>query len=315
VEVAGAGTGMPPQTAQRVTQYEVSGAAPVTEAQYAYFLAVTPGYLPALKTRLLAGRQFGPQDTAESPKVVVVAEKLVRDRFGNRNPIGEQLKVISPNQPADWRTIVGVVADVRYSGLDDTDAPAIYTPYAQNPQLLGGVYLMIRARSEDPALVDAIGKAVQSVAPGLYAVKIQTMDVVVKETISAPRLNASLLSLFAALALLLSATGIYGLISYSVSQRMHEIGVRIALGAKARDVVLLVMRSAMIVVGIGILVGVAGSMASSRVLRSLLFEVQPTDPLTFGLVALALISVGLLASYLPVRRATKIDPMVALRYE
>ena len=315
VEQAGAGTGMPPETAQRSTKYEVSGAAPSSEAQYAYFLAVTPGYLPALTTRIISGRGIEERDGPDAPKVVVISEKLARDSFGGRNPIGEHLKVLSPNQSDDWRTIVGVVADVRYSGMDDTDAPAIYTPYPQNPQLLGGVYLMVRTHDESVAALNGIRQAVQGVAPGLYAVKLQPMDAVVSETMSTPRLNASLLSLFSLLALVLSATGIYGMLSYSVSQRIPEIGVRIALGAKPFDVVLLVMRHAMLVVGVGILAGLAGSIAASRVLRTMLFEVTTTDPQTLVFVALGLISVGLLASYVPVRRAIKVDPMVALRYE
>lgn len=315
VEQAGAGTGMPPETAQRSTKYEVSGAAPTAEPQYAYFLAVTPGYLSALRTRIVAGRSIEDRDGPDAPKVVVISEKLARDSFGSRNPVGEQLKVLSPGQPDEWRTIVGVVADVRFSGMDDSDAPAIYTPYPQNPQLLGGVYLMVRTRDESAGVMNGIRRAVESVSPGLYAVKLQPMSKVVSETMSTPRLNASLLSLFSLLALVLSATGIYGLLSYSVSQRMQEIGVRIALGAKSFDVVLLVMRHAMFVVGLGILAGLAGSIAASRVLRTMLFEVTTTDPQTFAFVALALISVGLLASYVPVRRATKVDPMVALRYE
>jgi putative ABC transport system permease protein len=315
VQMAGAGTGLPPETAQRVTQYEISGAAPTPTPQYAYFLAVTRNYLPALRARLLAGRQFGPQDTATSTKVVIVSEKLVRDRFGDRNPIGEQLKVINTGQSADWRTIVGVVADVRFSGLGDNDAPAVYTPYAQNPQLLGGIYLMVRTQAEPVGVSEGIRGAVESVSPGLYAVNLKPMQDVVDETIATPRLNTSLLVLFAALALILSATGIYGLIAYSVSQRMHEIGVRIALGARSSDVVTLVLRQASVVVGAGVILGVVAGLVSSRVLRTLLFEVQPTDPRTFVLVALTLVLVALFASYLPVRRATRVDPMIALRYE
>jgi putative ABC transport system permease protein len=316
VEIAGAGTGLPPQTAQRATQYEVLGAAPPTEPQYAYFLAVTPNYLPALRTRLLAGRQFGPQDSATSPKVVIVSEKLVRDRFGNRNPIGQLLKVVTQGQSAEARSIVGVVADVRFSGLSDNDAPAIYTPYPQNPQLLAGIYLLVRtAGVQTGAVTQGIRDAVQSVAPGMYAVNLNPMQDVVNQTVATPRLNTSLLVLFAVLALILSATGIYGLIAYSVTQRMHEIGVRIALGARASDVAVLVLRQVSVVMGVGLAVGVLGGLAGSRVLRTLLFEVQPTDPRTFALVALTLVSVALLASYIPVRRATKVDPMVALRYE
>ena len=210
---------------------------------------------------------------------------------------------------------MGVVADVRYSGLEDTDAPAVYTPYSQNPQLLGGVYLMVRARAESAALLSGIRRAVESAASGLHAVDLQPMSDVVRASVSSRRLNASLLSLSSLLALVLSATGIYGLVSYVISQRSYEIGVRIALGAGKADVVRLVMRHVLVVVGAGLAGGLLGSVAGSRVLRNLLFEVQPLDPTTFLSVALALLGVGLLASYVPVWRATRIDPVRTLKYE
>jgi putative ABC transport system permease protein len=315
VEVAGAGTGLPPETAQRGTQYEIVGMAKPEQLPYAYFLAVTPQYLPALQTRLLAGRFFGAQDTAEAPKVVIISEKLAHDRFGSRNPIGEQLKITNANQSGDPRTIVGVVADIRFSGLDDADTAAVYTPYPQNPQLLGGIYLMARTKSDSGALLDGVRRAAQAVSPGLYVVNIKPMTYVVEDTTSMPRLNTSLVAMFAILAVGLSATGVFGLIAYSVTQRQHEIGIRIALGARTADVVLLVMKQGMIVVAIGVLGGLAGAVASSRLLRTMLFEVEPTDTQTFAAVGLGLLTVALLASYLPVRRATKVDPMEALRCE
>jgi predicted permease len=315
VEMAGAGTGLPPETAQRVAKYEIAGMPKPAQPQYAYFLAVTPNYLPALRTRLLAGRQFGPQDSADAPKVVIVSQKLARDRFGDRSPIGEQLQIMTKNQSEDGRTIVGVVADVRYNGLDDADTPTVYTPYPQNPQLLGGIYLMVRTSGDTATVVEGVRDAALAASPGLYVVNIKPMSQIVSDTVSAPRLNTSLLAMFAALAVVLSATGIYGLIGYSVTQRLHEIGIRMALGARTRDVILLVMRQGLVVVAVGVVVGIAGGIASSRVLRTMLFEVQPTDARTFVLVGIGLVSVALLASYVPVRRATKVDPMEALRYE
>jgi putative ABC transport system permease protein len=314
VEIAGAGTGHPPETPQRVTRYELPG----VESQdplYAYFLSVTPEYLPALETRLVRGRHFGPQDAAGSAPVVIVSERLSRDHFGDRNPIGQRLRVVGPGQPPDFREIVGVVGDVRYSGMDDVAGRAIYTPYPQNPQLLGGVYLMVRASTDGAATLEGIRRAVRAAAPGIYAVNLRPMREVVSGTVSSPRLNASLLSLFSALALALSAIGIYGLLSYSVSQRMHEIGLRIALGAGRSDVTLLVLRHAMGTVGAGLACGLVASLLASRVLRNLLFEVQPTDPTTFALVSLAFLGIGLLAGYVPVRRATRVDPVNALRCE
>jgi putative ABC transport system permease protein len=314
VEIAGAGTGHPPETPQRVTRYELPGVE-TKEPLYAYFLSVTPSYLPALEARLVRGRHFGPEDTASSAPVVIVSERLARVHFGDRDPVGQRLRIVNRGQPSDFRDIIGVVGDVRYSGMDDVEGRAIYTPYPQNPQLLGGVYLMVRARSEGASTLEGIGRAVRAAAPGLYAVNLRPMRDVVSGTVSSPRLNASLLSLFSALALVLSAIGIYGLISYSVSQRMHEIGLRIALGAGRSDVTVLVLRHAMGIVGAGLASGLVASLLASRVLRNLLFEVQPADPTTFALVSLLFLGIGLLAGYVPVRRATQIDPVNALRYE
>ena len=315
IERAGAGTGLPPQTAQRGTRYELPQDTPGLSPQSAYFLAVTADYLPALGTRLLAGRAFGPEDTAISERVVLVSERLVKARFEGRSPVGERLRVVNDTQSPEWRTIVGVVADVRYSGLEDSDAPAIYTPYPQNPQLLAGVYLMVRSRGEGASLYSGIRRAVEQAAPGLHAVKLRPMSDVVEASVSSRRLNTSLLSLFSLLALVLSATGIYGLVSYAISQRSYEIGVRIALGAGKADVVRLVLRQILKVVGAGLVAGLLGSVLTSRVLGSLLFEVQPTDPATLVSVALALVAVGLAASYAPLRRATRIDPVRTLRAE
>jgi putative ABC transport system permease protein len=315
VERAGAGTGLPPQTAQRGSRYELPQDTPGMAPQSAYFLAVTPDFLPALGTRLLAGRAFGPQDTATSERVVLISDRLARSRFEGRTPIGDRLRVVNATQSPEWRTIVGVVADVRYSGLEDSDAPAIYTPYPQNPQLLAGVYLMVRSRGEGASLYGGIRRAVEQTAPGLHAVSLRPMSDVVEATVSSRRLNTSLLSLFSLLALVLSATGIYGLVSYAISQRSYEIGVRMALGAGKADVVRLVLRHVLQVVGAGLTAGLLGSVLTSRVLGNLLFEVQPTDPTTFVSVALTLVAVGLAASYVPVRRATRIDPVRTLRSE
>jgi predicted permease len=315
VERAGAGTGLPPETAQRAVRYELPGDAPGAAPQQAYFLAVTSDYLPALRTRLRAGRGFDARDTAGSAKVVLVSERLARARFAGRTPVGERLRIVSDNQSPEWREVVGVVADVRFSGLADADAPAIYTPYPQNPHLLGGIYLVVRSRADDPALGAAIRRAVRASAPGLHAVRLRPMSEVVRASVGAPRLNASLLSLFSLLALVLAATGLYGLVSYAISQRTYEIGVRMAMGARSVDVVRLVLRQLLLVVGTGLAAGVPASIAGSRVLRNLLFGVQPSDPVTFAAVGVVLVGVGLLACYVPVLRATRIDPVRALRYE
>ena len=174
---------------------------------------------------------------------------------------------------------------------------------------------MVRTAGETAIVANGVRDAALAASPGLFIVNLKPMSQIVSDTVSTPRLNTSLLAMFAILAVVLSATGIYGLIGYSVTQRLHEIGIRMALGARTRDVVLLVMRQGLMVVAIGLVIGIAGGIASTRALRTLLFEVQPTDVRTFVLVGLGLLSVALFASYVPVRRATKVDPMEALRYE
>jgi predicted permease len=315
VTAVGGGTGLPPVTPQRVTDFAVEGQETPAGGRRAFFVAVTPGYFDALGAELREGRAFDERDRAGAPEVVIVSARLARYLFGGEDAVGRRVRLVNPEYGAGWRTIVGVVADVRFSGLADTEAQTIYTPYPQNPHLLAGVYLVVRSRGDDPTLGAGIRRAVASSAPGLHAVRLRSMEEVVRSTVAAPRLNASLLSLFSLLALVLAATGIYGLVSHAIAQRSYEIGVRIAMGARAGDVVRLVLRQVLAVVGVGLAAGALASAAGSRALQSLLFEVEPTDPATFVAVALVLLGVGLLASYVPVRRATRIDPVRALRSE
>lgn len=314
VQAVGGGTGLPPDIAQRGTRFKAQGLSDDNQSgQFAYFIAISPDYFRALGTQLPAGRAFSERDEAGASEVVIISQTLARSLFPNESAVGKRLQVINPEYPDDWREIVGVAADVRYSGLNDANVPTIYTPFAQTPFIWN--YLMIRTSVAPESLTNAIGQAVSAVNPALEAANFRTMEQLVSNSVAQPRLYTTLLGVFAALALVLAAVGIYGVIAYTVAQRTHEIGVRMALGARARDVLKLVVRQGMALAFAGIALGLLAAWALTRLLRQMLFEVSATDPLTFGVIALLLILVALMACLIPARRATKVDPMVALRYE
>ncbi|MEK6323107.1 MAG: ABC transporter permease [Acidobacteriota bacterium] len=314
VVAAGGGTGLPPVTAQRGTRFAIEGQ-DLTEAgaNTAYFLAVTSNYFRALGTPLIQGREFDERDSDGAPKVVAINHSMARALFPNDDPIGKHLKLVNPEQSDDWRTIVGVVGDVKYQGLDDTAQQEIYTPFPQTQFLWS--YVMVRTSSDPGALMASVRSAVSSADPNISAVNMQPMRQLVSQSVASPRFNTILLSVFAGLALVLAAVGLYGVMSYLVTQRTREIGIRMALGARPGDVFKSVVGNALILALIGVGVGLAGAVAVTRVMSTLLFGVSATDPLTFVVISVLLTGVALAASFVPARRATKVDPMVALRYE
>ena len=309
----GAGTGLPPETPQRGTGFALAGRTIDPDDSGAYFIAVTPDYFRALGTRLLDGRVFRDSDRAESAPVVIVSRGLARKLFPSATPVGQSLRLVNPEQSGDWRTIVGVVDNIRYSGLDDPGSFAIYTPFDQTPFLWA--YGLMRTSVPPESLARAVQSAVAGVEPGLAAVSIRPMEQLVSRSVAQPRFQALLLSSFGLLALLLAAVGIYGVISYGVSQRREEIGIRMALGARSGQVLALLAGHGVRLVAAGLAVGLLGAFAATRLLRGQLYEIGTTDPLTFAAIVAVLASVGLLASYLPARRALKLDPMTALRIE
>jgi predicted permease len=306
-----------------IQSFTIYGRPAATEAERptAEHNAISPDFLRALGMRLLRGRDFTETDTLENPGVVLVNESFVRRFFPNEEPLGQHVTMEKTGaldatnvygQPI-WSEIVGVVSDVKSLSTQPEAVPEIYRPYWQWP--MQSPKLFVRTTGDTATLAAAIRRETKAVIPNLPAPRIRLLTERVGESMAQPRFQAGLLSLFGALALLLAACGIYGVLAYAVTQRQREIGVRMALGAQRRNVLSLVIGQGMKWVVTGAALGIAGALALTRVIRSLLYGVTPTDPLTFAGVSVLLVGVALLACYLPARRASRIDPMEALRYE
>jgi predicted permease len=282
------------------------------------YVAGTPkvdaGYFKTMGIPLLAGREFTARDTAEAPKVAIVSERIVRAYFPGRpgEALGRRVRV---NDRGDWLTVVGVVADIRQRSLAQEVQPMIYAPFQQDRS--GFLrFVSFVARTATPAsVVEGIRAEIRRAAPDLPIQSTVTMDEAVAASVAPPRFRMWLLVLFAMTATLIATCGIYGLMAYAVTQRRREIGVRMALGAEPRDVLRLVLTRALRIVVAGLIVGLAGAAGATRVLQTFLFGVTPTDPIAFTIVTLLLMAVGLMAAWLPARRATRIDPCAALRAE
>jgi putative ABC transport system permease protein len=291
--------------------FGVEGRAPVTsgEPMSADYRAVTPSYFRAMGIPILRGRGFTERDEASGAPVIIVNETLARNYFPGEDPIGRRVSLGINNFTGD---IVGVVGDVKHTGLASEVHEEAYGPYAQTPYW-HSMTLVVRGATDPAALASAVRSAVAVIDGQQPLGTVRTLDQVLSESMAAPRFRTILLGLFAAAALVLAAIGIYGVISYSVSQRRHEIGVRMALGARPADMLKLVVRQAMVLASIGVAVGTLAAYAATRVLSSLLFEVSPTDPGTFAGVAVVLASAAFVASLVPAVRATRVDPLIALR--
>ncbi|MCI0353297.1 MAG: ABC transporter permease, partial [Acidobacteriales bacterium] len=274
--------------------------------------AISPGYFRTLGVQMSAGRAFTDDDRADMPGVVIINETLARRFFPGENPLGKRLD--GPNRQSPWATIVGVVADVKHLGLDQEVRPETYFPYLQAPPG-GSLRLLIRTAAGPLTLATALRRAVTASDPDQPVYDLQLMEQRLANSMALRRNGMLLFGIFAAVALLIAAIGIYGVISYAVGQRTHEIGIRMALGAQAGDVLKLIMRQGLVVTLTGIAIGLAGASVLTSVMKSLLFEVSATDPATFLSISLLLAAVALLACYLPARKATKVDPLVALRHE
>jgi predicted permease len=262
---------------------------------------------------LKGGRDFDNSDTYDAPATAIINESLARKAFPGQNPIGRMIG----SGLEDWTRamkIVGVVGDIRQFGLAQPPSPEIYMPYEQHPHWATYLRVLVRTTAEPGTLVESVRRKSNELSSDV-PVTFTTLENSLAEDAAAPRFRTLLLSIFAALAVALAMAGVYGVMTYVVGQRTNEVGLRMALGASRGSVLRLMLGEASFLVGVGTLLGVAGAMAASRLLASMLFQVKPTDPVVHLGVGGLLSLVAILACYLPARRATKVDPMVALRYE
>jgi len=294
--------------------FQVEGRAPYKpgEEAVADYTVAGGDYFRTMNIALRRGRVFNDSDTPTSPKVLVISEAFAKYYFPNEDPIGKRIIFDGPNRtPLE---IVGIVDDVRRNGLDQEVQPEMYASYIQKPERR--LNLVIRSAGPDASeLTPAVRAAVKAVDPKQIIWRAQTIEQLLGTSVAPRKFNMLLLGIFAGVALLLAAVGLYGVMSYSVSWRTQEIGIRMALGANRADVLKLVVRQGMMMTVIGLVLGLAGAFALSRVLTGMLYGVSATDPLTFTGVSIVLLVVALLACLIPARRATHVDPIIALRTE
>jgi putative ABC transport system permease protein len=262
----------------------------------------------------MRGRLIENSDNDKAPHVLVVNEAFVKQYFPNGDAIGKRIRLGKLTSEFPWATIVGVVGDVRGFALDEPPLPTMYWPVAQiraTPSLA----IVVRTEGDPAALAGTVREAIAEIDRAQPIYDMQPLDQLVAKSLDQRRFTLTLMLLFGVIALVLSAIGIYGVMAFAVTQRTQEIGIRMALGASAVDVLKMVVGSGMFLALIGVAVGLIGAFGLTRLMASLLFGVSPTDLVTFGLVTVGLLLVALLACYIPARRATKVDPLVALRYE
>ena len=319
VKSAGAASFLPVSGGGSLIQFNIEGRPPKTPHDYvaAGYRTVTPKYMETMGVPLLQGRNIAAGDVEKAPAVVVINASMARTYFPGKNPLGKRMQIgATPDKDVPYMEIVGVVGDV-LQGLD-TDAKAeMYLPYRQADTVLPVFQLSVVLRtSGDPRLqTAALRSAVREIDPNQPVVKIRTMEENMATSVTEPRFRTWLIGIFAALALVLAAVGIYGVMSYSVNQRTNEMGIRVTLGAQPNDVFRIVVGEGLRLALIGVGVGLIGALAATRVLRTFLYGVSAIDPVTFAVTAALLTLVAVAACYFPARRATRVDPMVALRYE
>ncbi|HKV60656.1 MAG TPA: ABC transporter permease [Candidatus Acidoferrum sp.] len=302
-------------TAADLPRYAPFNNLPYIEADYR---TVAPGYFETMQIPLVRGRFLNDADTSDSLFVTVVDGDFTKRFWPNQDPIGKRISINTvPNSKPpmpQWCTVVGVVGHVKHYGPDVEGREQAYFPVTQSP-FFRSMYLTVRTALEPATVTNSIRQQVLALDKDMPIYEVSTMDQLLSNSVVQPRFNLTLLVTFAALALALAAVGIYGVMSYTVTQRTHEIGIRMALGAQGEDVLQQVLKEGAWLAGIGLALGLAGSLAAARLMASLLFGIKPTDPLTFAAVAAILAGVALAACYIPARRATRVDPLVALRYE
>jgi putative ABC transport system permease protein len=277
---------------------------------------ISPDYFNAMGMRLVKGRAFSRHDTEDAPGVVIINETMAARFFHGEEPVGKRIGL--SGNPRDWREIVGVAGDVRNYGVDADVKPEAYVPFLQNaPGYLAGVAsamsVIVRSHNDPSALTVALREQVQALDKDQPVSEIRTMEWYLSESMAQRRFNMLLLGAFAGLALVLAAVGIYGVIAYTVTQRTHEMGIRIALGARDGDILKLIFAHSMLTTLAGIVIGLGAALGLTRLLQNLLYQVTATDPFVFGTIPLLLLLVAMIATYIPARRAMKVDPITALR--
>jgi predicted permease len=315
VQTASAGLPLPLSDDIIRTGFEIEGR-PVAKADLprVQFRVIAPDYLQTMRIPLIEGRELTARDDRNAPPVILINETLARRYFPNESPIGKHIKPgVSDSGPEKMREIVGVVGDVHHRNLWQPTDPEAYAPYDQ--AAIGGMNVVIRAQGDPMRLLPAIREQVRALDAELPVYKARDLGDYLADSVAQRRFTSILVSAFAAAGLLLAVVGLFGLISYSVEQRRNEIGIRVAVGAERADIIAMIVRGGVILAGVGIVVGLAGTLAISRVLKNQLFGVSATDPLTFLGVALGLIAVAVAACYIPAWRAANVDPLVALRNE
>jgi putative ABC transport system permease protein len=276
---------------------------------------ISPRYFETMGIPLLKGRGFSDEDKAESPSVIVVSETTARTFWPDEDALGKQIKIGTPsNNENKWLTVIGVVKDVRQFELVVEPKPQMYLPFTQ-ANFFEPRALVVKTNLEPLSLAATVRKTVWEIDKDQPVSDIASMETIVSESVARQRFSMLLLGVFAGLALVLAAVGIYGVMSYSVAQRTHEIGIRMALGAQRADVLKLTIGQGLRLVLTGVAIGLAAAFVLTRVMASLLFGVSATDPATFATISFVLVSVAVLASYIPALRATRVDPMFALRYQ
>ena len=310
VETVGLITELPLSGQLNDVPFTVEGRPPVTvdQAFGADFRRINENYFSALRIPLLRGRNFTDQEVRQGDEVVIVSQQLVDQVFPNEEPLGKRLVTVMGDTRYE---IIGVAGDIRHQSLAGVPVPTMYFPSIQS----NFTNLVIRTKSDPLSIAAGVRKEIHAIDPDQPVAAVKPMTAWVDESVSLQRYRTTLLGLFAVLALVLAATGIYGVMSYTVAQRTHEIGVRMALGAPQRDVLKLVVRQGMSLTLIGVALGLIGAFALTRVMATLLFQVKERDPITFVIVAALLIAVAFVACFVPALRATRVDPLVALRYE
>jgi len=314
VKAAGLCNSLPLSTSQRMmigVRFEGQPARPSDQGRSVASISVSADYFRALGIPIIQGRGFTEHDDASAPKVLILNQTMAHDFFPNENPIGRRM--VTGQGANALATVVGVVGDVRNRGLDAQPQAAFFVPFSQSPDSTTEVALLTAV--EPTSMTTAVRTAAAAIDPEQPVFDISTMDERLATSVAPRRFNLVLLASFALLAMLLASVGIYGVVSYSVSQRTHEVGVRMALGAQRRDVLKVILAQGIVLLLIGTGVGLIGAFLLTRFLSSLLYGVRPTDSATFAAVSLLLAVVSIVACYIPARRATKVDPMVALRYE